>query len=40
MFSLHHVHLMASDIEATPPEDIDRYPVAVTVCGGRITHRA
>jgi hypothetical protein len=32
--------LLSGDIEATPPEEIDRLSVALTVCGGRVTHRA
>lgn len=31
--------VLGCDIESTPPEDLDRHPVALTVCGGRITHR-
>jgi predicted amidohydrolase YtcJ len=32
------VVMLGSDIETTPPDEIDRHPVALTVCGGRITH--
>lgn len=31
--------MMGCDVGATPPEDLDRSPVALTVAGGRITHR-
>jgi len=31
--------LLSGDIEAVPPEDIDRLKVAVTVCGGEVTYR-
>lgn len=31
--------MMGCDMEVTPPEELDRYPVALTVAGGRITHR-
>jgi predicted amidohydrolase YtcJ len=32
--------LLSGDIEALPPEAIDGLHVALTVCGGRVTHRA
>lgn len=32
--------LLSGDIEAVPPEEIDRLSVALTICGGRITHAA
>ena len=31
--------LLGGDIEATPPEAIDRLGVALTICDGRVTHR-
>lgn len=30
--------MLGCDIESTPPEDLDRHPVALTIAGGRITH--
>jgi predicted amidohydrolase YtcJ len=32
--------LLSGDIEAVAPEEIDRLAVALTVCGGRVTHRS
>jgi predicted amidohydrolase YtcJ len=32
--------ILGCDVEATPPADLDRHPVALTVCGGRVTHQA
>ena len=32
--------LLGGDIEAVAPEEIDRLGIALTVCGGRITHEA
>ncbi|RMH49254.1 MAG: amidohydrolase [Alphaproteobacteria bacterium] len=32
--------LLGCEIEHTPPGELDRHPVALTVCGGRVTHRA
>lgn len=31
--------LLSGDIEATPPEEIDRLAIALTICGGEVTHR-
>jgi predicted amidohydrolase YtcJ len=31
--------LLSGDIGATPPEEIDKLSVALTVCGGQVTHR-
>jgi len=31
--------LLSGDIEATPPQEIDRLGVALTVCGGEVSHR-
>lgn len=30
--------MLGCDIESTPPEDLDRHTVALTIAGGRITH--
>ncbi|TNC48462.1 amidohydrolase [Rubellimicrobium rubrum] len=32
--------LLSGDIEATPANEVDSLSVALTICGGRITHRA
>ncbi|WP_435260012.1 amidohydrolase [Thioclava sp. FR2] len=32
--------MLGCDAEKTAPEDLDRHPIALTVCGGRITHEA
>ena len=32
--------VLGCDVEATPAEELDRHPVALTVCGGRITYAA
>ncbi len=32
--------LLSGDIEAVPPEEIDRLDVAMTICGGRVVYRA
>lgn len=34
------VVMLGGDIEATAPQDIGAMPVALTICGGRITHQA
>jgi predicted amidohydrolase YtcJ len=30
--------IVAGDIEAVPPEEIDALKVATTICGGRVTY--
>ena len=32
--------LLSGDIEETPPEKIDQLEIALTLCGGKVTHRA
>lgn len=31
--------VLGCDVEATPAGELDRHPIVLTVCGGRITHR-
>ena len=34
------VVVLSGDIEKTPPEEVAAMEVTLTVCGGRVTHRA